>query len=144
MTRTRLAIALSRPGLLAQGSAAQPTSGLVFDFEDDHGPGATCNELSAGAIHGTHHGTEHLAGRAGATEIGWQRGVPDPPLLAIERGEGAGVGTRQRAHEVVDHARGTVPADASVGGAPARANRVRPLRVWAPAALPRPGRRPRH
>src|ERR1043165_4704383 len=104
ITSTRLAIGppLSGPGLLGQGVTPEHGAVLPFELEQHDGALTARHQLAARFGHRAHHRTEDLARRAGGLGLGQERRLPDPPAPPIEPAERAGVGTSQRADEVVD------------------------------------------
>src|SRR5687767_4953534 len=97
---------LSRPRLVTEVTAAQHASVVALELEHDQRAFRAGHELSAGFVHRAHHGAEHGPRRDPAVGEWRQRRLPEPPALAVDRAEGAGIWSGLAANEVVDRGDG--------------------------------------
>src|SRR2546423_1123846 len=121
ITRTRLtgrfivaAPAFPRPWLLAQRPAPQHGAIVCLELEQHDRALSTGHQLPAGGCERAHDGAEHRARRArvaGPIRARDPGRVPHGPAPPVEPAERAGVGARERAHEVVHGTARLAPID---------------------------------
>src|SRR6185312_5451024 len=113
------------PCRLTQRASAEDAPVFGLDFEQRHRALTAGHQLAARFIGRADDGAQagaRLRDRQSVERR--QRGAPNLPAPALEVPERAGVGPRQRAHEVVDAIAGAMPVDQAVGRTPPRQHRL--------------------